>query len=752
MSDTDAPPLPESTETVDRWTPPPALRRNGRLIEIAVAVAALVLNAWNLSINGYGNAYYAAAARSMTTSWHNFIYGSYDAGGFITPDKPPFALWIQAASAKVFGYSSWSLLMPSAIAGALAVWLVMITVRRVWGRTAGISAGIALALTPMMFAVARSSNPDAILVLMIVASAWATERAIATNRLRWSVTAGALVGLGFLTKMLAAAVILPALGLAIAFGIRATWKRQAAHIGVIGAAFVAVSGAWVALMDLSSNSPFVGGSTDGSAWNLVFGYNGFGRVFGNEGGGGPGGGGPGGGGGGRPGGFGRAGGVDQFGGTPGIGRLFNIGMGDQVMWLSLIAAVSLVAGIITAIRRQRRDPEAGSLALFGGWALLTYMLFAFSKGIFHNYYVSALAPALAALVGIGVGQVLRGGRTARLVAAGSVLGTAVLEVILLRRVDAFQWLRIVVPIALVLVAAALVVWAFNDSMNRWRYVTIGAGLASGLIASMMWIGSGMTHAQTATFPDARPAIADTGFGGAGGFPGGFGGATIDSAVLDYLRATTTTEKWILAVGSSMQADSAIIDGYTVMSMGGFSGGDPAMSAERLAGLVRSGQLRYVSGGGGGFGGGPGGGAGGGASSGVTTWVSTACTAVDLSAVGDGTSSAVIYDCRGKADAILEASKSAPTTAGAGTGNGTPPIGNGSDNRPGGVDIAALQECMVANGVDASTVQGGRPNFNDPAVQKAMQACSQYLPTGGPGGAPTGGQGRPPGGPTTTSSP
>jgi hypothetical protein len=204
-------------------------------------------------------------------------------------------------------------------------------------------------------------------------------------------------------------------------------------------------------------------------------------------------------------------------------------------------------------------------------------------------------------------------------------------------------------------------------------------------------------------------------------------------VLDYLTANTTTEKWVLAVSSSMEADSAIIDGYPVLSMGGFSGSDPAMSSNRLAELVRTGQLRYVSAGGGfggrfagGFGGGPGGGSGG-----VASLVSTACTQLDLSAVSSGSSATVIYDCAGKADAIIAAAKANPTTTStSGGGDGNAPGGYG--NGPGGVDLAALQECLVANGADAITTGAGPPNFGDPKVRAALQACSQYLPAGGPG--------------------
>lgn len=702
--------------------------------ELAVAVAALVLNAWALSQNGLGNSYYAAAVRSMTLTWKNFVFGSYDAGGFITPDKPPFALWVQAASARIFGYGSWSLLLPSVVAGALAVWLLMVTVRRVWGRTAGVVAGVALALTPMMFAVSRSSNPDAILVLMIVAGAWATERAIATDRYRWSALAGLFVGLGFLTKMLAAFVVVPALGIALLVAIR-SWRRALVHGTVLSGAIVGVSLAWIGLMDLTSSSPYVGGSEDGSAWNLVFGYNGFGRVVGN---GGPGGGGaPGGA---RPGGgFGGLGGsvIDQFGGTPGMWRLFNNGMGDQVMWLVIPAVVALVGGLAIAVRRRRRDAELGSLLVFGLWALTGDVLFAFSEGIFHNYYVSAIAPPLAALVGVGASLVLRGGRTTRSIAAASMVATTVLQLAFVRRVDAVHWTRVVVPVALVLAAVVLLVWAWVPAVARGlaggrRYLLVTAGvMAATLVAPAVWVHAGLTSAQSASFPDARPGSSTGGFGfggpgggvGGPGAGGGFGGGGLDASTLSWLESHRDGATWIVAVQSSMEADQAIIDGHAVMAMGGFRGSDPAMTPSRLAELVRAGELRYVLTSGGR---GPGGG-----SSQVSAVVAAACTPVDDPAV-----TASISDCSGAADAIERAAASTPTTGTQQPGGQLPggqfpggqfPGGQGGPpgNGPGGFDPAQMIACLQEQGIDPSQVAGGLPAPGadiDPAILDALQAC------------------------------
>ena len=363
-------------------------------MEVLTAVGALVLFAWSLDRNGWANTYYSAAVRSMTSSWHDFFYGSLDPGGWITVDKPPGALWLQALSARIFGFNSWALLLPSAVCGALAVWFLMLTVRRAWGRTAGVVAGVALALTPAIVAVSRSNNPDGTLVLAVVLAAWAVQRGIGDGRIRWILLAGVCCGFGFLTKLLAAGLVMPGLWLAYLLAAPGAWRTRVFHCLAGAAAFFVVAFGWVLMVDLRplTDRPWIGGSTDGTALDLVFGYNGFGRVTGA-------GAGPGG-----NGGFGGVGssaissvfggspGIDQFGGSTGLFRLFNAGMGDQVMWLIPVAICSSVAGVVAAVRRKLGGPRLGSIVMWTGWAVVVYLLFAFAKGIYHNYYVSLLAP------------------------------------------------------------------------------------------------------------------------------------------------------------------------------------------------------------------------------------------------------------------------------------------------------------------------------------------------------------------------
>ncbi len=744
-----------------------------RSLELLVASGAFCLFAWAIDRNGDGNSYYAAAIRSMTRSWHNFFYASLDPGGWITLDKPPFAFWLQALSARVFGFNSWSLLLPGAICGALAVWILMATVRRPWGRTAGVVAGVVLALTPVTVAVSRSNNPDGTLVLTVVLAAWATQRAIGDGRARWMALAGLFCGVGFLTKLLAAGLVMPGMWAAFLVAGAGPWKRRVLNCILGGAVFFAVAVGWVALVDLRplAQRPWIGGSSDGTASDLVFGYNGFGRITGASQA--PGGGGFSGGG--FPGGLGAGGGgIDQFGGTPGLLRLFNNGMGDQVMWLAPVAAASAIVGLVRGFRRRVDREQFGSVIMWTGWTVVVYVLFAYATGIFHNYYVSLLAPALAALVGIGVAQVRQAGaktRSALVVALLATAATVALQVTLLRRVDAWTWLRVAVPVAVGtavgVIALALLI---ARTARRTKFVVSGVALAGValLAAPAAWSLAGVQHAQNGTFPDARPTTS-VASGPFGGFPGaapgnlgpqggpaanlqptgtpagaprnadstgatppfgGSGGGGLDKAELRWLTRQRRGEKWILGVQSSTEAASSIIDGYDVVALGGFSGQDAAANPLRVADLVSRHELRYLAVGGlGGFGGGPGL-----AGSGVDLGqvVRTACTQVDASAWG-GSGTSGVWDCRGKAAAMRAAARSKPANPTSPDATGGAPGGGNP-----GIDLQQIQQCLARRGVELS--EGSSPNLSDPKMANALRSCMSQLFPGATGSPPAPQQG------------
>ncbi len=375
---------------------------------------AAVLNLWALARNGWANDYYAAAVRSMSSNWHDFLFASLDKGGVMTVDKPPLALWVQALSVRVFGFHSLSILVPQALMGVASVALVYDLVRRRFGRVGGLVAGVALALTPITVAISRHNNPDALLVLCCVAALWCLVRGLENGRTRWLVFAGVCAGLGFETKMLVAMVVVPGMAAAWLWVAPAARGRLHALRQLLagGGAMLLVGGAWPLLVELTpaADRPWVSGTSDNRILSLIFEYNGVGRVDGQTGG-------PGGGGGGN-----------MFGGTSGPLRLLNSALGGQAGWLLGFALVSGLA-IVAASRMRRGDARSGWLLAVGGAFATTAVLFSFASGIFHPYYVSLLAPFAAALVGAGAVQMMAGGRVARVAAPLAVLAGVVVELV-----------------------------------------------------------------------------------------------------------------------------------------------------------------------------------------------------------------------------------------------------------------------------------------------------------------------------------
>src|SRR4051794_29351081 len=312
---------------------------------LGVVALAAVLCLWDVTISGTANTYYAAAVRSASESWKAWFFGALDPGSFITVDKPPLSLWLMGLSARVFGFSSFSMLLPQALCTIAAVGLLYASVRRLFGPAAGLIAALALAISPITVAMARVDMPDALLVLLLVASAWLLVRAIETGRTKFLLWCGAVVGLAFMTKMLQGWMVVPALaGVYLLAGPPRLLVRLR-QLVLAGVAMVAVSAAWPLAVSLwpADSRPYIGGSTDGSVWDLILGYNGLGRIFGE--GGGAGGGGFGGG----------AGGGGGFGGTPGLWRLFNEQVGSQIAWLLPLALAGLVAGLWVTRSAPRTD-------------------------------------------------------------------------------------------------------------------------------------------------------------------------------------------------------------------------------------------------------------------------------------------------------------------------------------------------------------------------------------------------------------
>jgi 4-amino-4-deoxy-L-arabinose transferase-like glycosyltransferase len=460
----------------------------------AVLLIAAGLYTWDLSSNGMANTFYGAAVKSGTESWKAFLFGSIDPGSFITVDKPPASLWVMELSGRIFGFSSWSMLLPQALAGIGSVYLLHRIVRKWAGELAAVLAALALALTPVATLMFRINDPDAFLTFLLVASAAALWATLESGRTRWLVLCGSLVGLAFITKMLEAFIILPAFGLAYLVCADSPLRRRLVQLLWAGLALVVSSGWWVALVELwpVGSRPYVGGSTDNSELNLIFGYNGFSRVFGS------GGAGPGGGGG--------------FGGSPGWLRMFNDIVGGQISWLIPFALIGLLAALWLTRRAGRTDLGRAGWILFGGWMLIEMAVFSQAKGIFHPYYTVALAPPVAAAAGAGALAMWRAGRRSRWLAGVlpvAVIATAAWAFALLGRTPGYDsWLR---PLLLVGgIGSAIVLGVLMLGYAKGRLLLAGAGVVA---AASVLAGPSAYSLTTAGSPSTS-ALASAGAGSA----------------------------------------------------------------------------------------------------------------------------------------------------------------------------------------------------------------------------------------------
>jgi 4-amino-4-deoxy-L-arabinose transferase-like glycosyltransferase len=665
------------------------------LLLVATAVAYL----WALGDSGWANSFYAAAVQAGTKSWKAFFFGSSDASNFITVDKPPASLWVMEISARLFGLNSWSILVPQALEGVAAVGLLYATVRRWFRPSAALLAGAVMASTPVAVLMFRYNNPDALLVLLLTLAAYATVRALEGASTRWLVLAATAVGLGFTTKMLQAFLVVPAIGAVYLLAAPTPFGRRIKQLLIAAVALVVSAGWWVAAVQLTpaADRPYIGGSQNNSLLNLIFGYNGVGRLSGNE--------------------SGSVGGGATGGsrwGPTGLIRLFRTDMGGQISWLLPAALLFLLALLALTWRAARTDRTRAAVVLWGGWLLVTALVFSYAQGIIHPYYNVALAPAIGALVGIGTVTLWHHPRR-RLghgLLALALASTAVWSFFLLSRSPTWlPWLR---PAVLAVGIAAAVVLALAPKMRAQLAVVLGvAGLSAALAGPAAYALDTVATPHSGAIPSAGPAVQGGTFGGPGGFgagsplaggrrafaggrptfptnglgsfrgrggaggrfpggsqsalgftPGGagarggaFGGTgTGLGAGSGFLNATTPgkslvsllegdagTYKWVAAtVNSNSAAGYQLATDDPVMAIGGFNGTDPAPTLAQFETDVAHGDVHYFIASGGGFAGGGFGGGGAGSGGGTTTasqitsWVESHYTARTVDGV-------VVYD-------------------------------------------------------------------------------------------------------------
>ncbi|WP_018177641.1 glycosyltransferase family 39 protein [Jongsikchunia kroppenstedtii] len=635
----------------------------------ALLLTTALLYLWNLSTNGYANTFYAAAAQAGSQSWKAWFFGALDSSNFITVDKPPAALWVTGLSVRIFGMNSWAVLVPQALMGVATVALVYCTMRRTFtdarhGTVAGLIAGGILAFTPAAALMFRFNNPDALLVLLMVAAAYALTRALKTGSGRWLALVGVALGFAFLTKMLQGLLVVPGYALAYLLLANTGWRKRIGHLLIAGVTLV-VSAGWFVVATMlvpASERPYIGGSTNNTFMDLVFGYNGVSRISGSTGGG------PGGGGG-TPG--------SSFGGSTGLDRLFSSEMGNEISWLLPVALLAVVFAVYMMVRTliSRREPaaarftgvsriESGAVIAWGGWLIVTGLIFSYMSGTVHPYYTVALAPAIAVMIALGSVFAWRSRQRydGRIMLAAMIGLAAGWSVVLMSRNDfGPSWCRWLIGVA---AALAVVVIVIGGTL-RWRKAVASAAIVGALagfggtaafsIATAVTAhggsiptavntslssgggmgggpghfkqgagqqrtsghtGRGAGHAPPTGQPNGQGVGGQTsaGNGPAGGQPGGQGGPgemSTSSALTSLLKSTSTT--WAAATNGDQSAASIeIATGKAVMAIGGWSN-DPAPTLNQFIAYVKAGKIAYYIGGGQG---GPGG------NSEIATWVSS----------------------------------------------------------------------------------------------------------------------------------
>lgn len=566
----------------------------GVVAQVMVAALAAVLYTVHLSHNGVGNSFYAAGVRSASESWKAFLFGSLDPASFLSIDKPPVSLWVMGLSARVFGYSSWSILVPNALAGAAAVAILHNLVRRWTGELAATLAALALAVTPVAALMFRYDNPDGMLTFFLVAAASALWSAIESGSTRWLVATGTLLGLAFMTKSVAALIVLPGFGLSYLLCGPPRARRRLGQLLVAGIALVVSGGWWLALVQLwpARSRPFVGSTSNNSELSLAFGYNGVSRVF-------------------------STGKSDA-----GALRLFNHSIAGQVGWLLPLALGALVLGVW--VTRHGTRVERAGYVLFGGWLLVGGAIFSESRGIFHSYYTVAIAPPVAALSGAGVVAMWRWGQRSRwwswVLPAALVGSTLWAHAVLLRtpryepNVGHFVLVAGLVAAAIMAVAALGVARRLTASVAT---LAAGAALLAGPVAYSLTtvgnvnVGSSVVagpHPTTVLHnpvlvalsqpyrPPTRgvPAGLRRGLDQYAGTPVSNLGAAADVALVDYLEANQRSATFLVAINGSPGAAPLIVTtGRAVIAIGGYHGTDPAPTLAQFRALVAHGSVRYA---------------------------------------------------------------------------------------------------------------------------------------------------------------
>jgi 4-amino-4-deoxy-L-arabinose transferase-like glycosyltransferase len=568
--------------TLHVWRSPDDQPRWARPALLAVAALAALSYAWGIG-HGPLQVYYAAAARSMSQSWHNFFFASFDPWGTVSMDKLPGAFWVQALSVRLFGVHHWSLVLPQAVEGTLTVLVIYRAVRRIGGAGAGLTAAVVLAATPVTIMLNRGNVADSLLILLLVLALDATTRAMLTGRLRSLLLAGAWVGLAFQAKMLQAWLVLPAIAIAyLVASPVSSLRRRASHVLLCAVLTLVVSVSWMAAVSLvpAHDRPYVDASCNDSVFSQVFLYNGADRISGQF--------------------LGQAGcstaSARVPGGTlttastvepPSPTRSISGQPGRYGFWLLIPAAEAFVGILLARRRAPRTDPLRGAAVLWATWLLFTWSFFACSS-IIHAYYLASLAPPIAALCGLGLSLVwrLRDRPEVRVMVLATVVTGALYELYLVPATAGVRPYVLASTVVLLVAASAAVVRSLVPNASNRTYPVGLALSALCLLTGSAWASAIIVTSEAGPFSTPFQAVTRTAADRAQ--------APADVAALDRTAAETPMNSSVTTVETSTAASAAVFDtGREFLPIGGYSGRVPSPALPQFIGDVRSGKVRDV---------------------------------------------------------------------------------------------------------------------------------------------------------------
>ncbi|WP_411802377.1 glycosyltransferase family 39 protein [Bacillus haynesii] len=613
------------------------------VILVLILLAALILNTYNIWQDDASNQYYLAAVKSMTQSFHNFFFVSFDSSGFVSVDKPPLVLWIQTIFAKIFGVHTWSVILPQALAGAGSVYLLYALIKPKFGKGAARISALVMALTPIAVAVSRTNNVDSMLVFTLLLGTWCLMKAVKQGRLTWLLAAFGLIGLGFNMKMLQAFMVLPAFLLFYLIAAHAKWKKKIVSAVLSLIVLTGVSLSWALAVDYTSagSRPYVGSSQTNSVLELAFGYNGTERLLGqttgnargdmngfggdmqqpngnaqaqdgNSSSGGsngqngamqppaaggatdgssqgangsshpPTGGGPGGGqGGGQS--------MNMFGtGDAGPLRLFQSALSGQISWMLPFALFGLLGMIISWFRSREKTGEMKETIFWAAWLVPVAGFFSIA-GFFHHYYLIMLAPPIAALSGVGwyamYGLYKNHKDWASYLLPAAVLTTAAFQVYILSAYTnqiGSAWMYVMGIGGLGVTIALLMLKRIHPFGKQLTIIS----LCVLLLTPVYWSATPILYGGNSVLPESGPQLQRSN-------GGGMFSSDMDTGLLTYLREHHTGEEYLFATLTTVTAAPYIINAdENVMALGGFNGTDPILSVSELKNLVKEGKVKY----------------------------------------------------------------------------------------------------------------------------------------------------------------